>query len=157
MPWRGLPPCFCRWPARPARPRRRPRRPRAPPGPQPAAAATEFEATLTGPQTVPPTASIGTGRALLTLDGDRTLHWRIEHRGLSAVITAARFHGPAAPGTVAPAVLDAGVAGLASPIEGSAPLDAGQLAALAAGRWYVEIDTRMHPDGEIRGQLRPAP
>lgn len=118
---------------------------------------TAFEATLTGPQNVPPTVSIGTGRALLTLDPDHTLHWRIEHRGLSALITAARFHGPATAGAVAPAVLDAGAAGLASPIEGSAHLDAGQLADLTAGRWYVEIATRSNPDGEIRGQLLPSP
>lgn len=131
----------------------------APPrsAPQPAAAPTgpptAFEATLTGPQMVPPTASIGTGRAFLTLDPDHMLHWHIEHRGLSAVITGAHFHGPAAAGSVAPAVLDAGAGGLASPIEGSARLEPAQIDALAAGRWYVELATATHPDGEIRGQL----
>jgi hypothetical protein len=131
--------------------------PRAAPQPAaaPAAPPTEFEATLTGPQMVPPTVSIGTGRALLTLDADRTLHWHIEHRGLSAVITGARFHGPATAVGVAPSVLDAGAGGLASPIEGSAALQPEQIDALRAGRWYVELATATHPDGEIRGQLLP--
>jgi hypothetical protein len=133
-----------------------PTAPSSAPAAAPAAAPTAFEATLTAPQMVPPTVSIGTGRALLTLDPDHTLHWRIEHRDLSGLITGAHFHGPAAAGAVAPAVLDAGAAGLASPIEGSAQLQPAQIDQLAAGQWYLEIATRTRPDGEIRGQLLPS-
>ena len=38
-----------------------------------------------------------------------------------------------------------------------APLDANQLAALRAGRFYVNIHTPAHPGGEIRGQVAPPP
>jgi len=38
-----------------------------------------------------------------------------------------------------------------------APLDAGMLAALTAGRYYVNVHTPAHGGGEIRGQVAPPP
>jgi hypothetical protein len=75
----------------------------------------------------------------------------IEFSGLSGPVTAAHFHGPAAPGENAGPVVT--IDDLESPSEGSATLTDEQAAQLANGQWYVNIHTEAHPDGEIRGQV----
>ena len=45
------------------------------------------------------------------------------------------------------------IASAASPIKGEATLTDAQAADLLAGRWYVNVHTRAHPGGEIRGQV----
>ena len=42
---------------------------------------------------------------------------------------------------------------LASPIRGDATLTDAQMKDLQDGKWYFNIHTAAHPDGEIRGQL----
>jgi len=42
---------------------------------------------------------------------------------------------------------------MTSPMEGSATLTAAQAADLLAGKWYANIHTTVHPNGEIRGQM----
>jgi CHRD domain len=45
---------------------------------------------------------------------------------------------------------------LASPIKGAAILTEDQAKALLGGNMYVNVHTVKYPDGEIRGQLKPA-
>jgi glucose/arabinose dehydrogenase len=74
--------------------------------------------------------------------------------GLEGSETAAHFHGPA------PQCENAGVqitVPLGSPKVGSATLTAQQMADLLAGLWYLNVHTDLHPGGEIRGQVMPAP
>jgi hypothetical protein len=113
-------------------------------------------ATLDGAQQVPPVESPGTGMAEITYDTEtKMLEWTVEYSGLTEAPTAGHFHGPAAAGETA------GVAvpfegDLASPIEGSATLTAEQETELLAGRYYINLHTPAHPDGEIRGQVEAA-
>ncbi|MBB2200112.1 CHRD domain-containing protein [Gluconacetobacter tumulisoli] len=95
-----------------------------------------------------------TGGVTGTLDDKRNLvTYRLSWSGLSGPVTAAHFHGPADPGQ------DAGVmvpisGPYNSPLRGSVMMTADQVAALRAGRVYVNLHTAAHPDGEARAQLQ---
>jgi hypothetical protein len=45
---------------------------------------------------------------------------------------------------------------LESPMKGSAVLTDDQSKALTSGNMYINVHTVKYPDGEIRGQLKPA-
>ncbi|HJR94684.1 MAG TPA: CHRD domain-containing protein [Gaiellaceae bacterium] len=84
-----------------------------------------------------------------------TLAWRLRFSRLTGRADAAHIHvgrvGRAGPVAIA----------LCGPCRngqrGTANLTAGNLAALAAGRAYVNVHTRRNPGGEIRGQIRAVP
>jgi hypothetical protein len=42
---------------------------------------------------------------------------------------------------------------LTSPIKGSATVTDQQMNDLLANKWYVNVHTQAHPNGEIRGQV----
>jgi hypothetical protein len=46
------------------------------------------------------------------------------------------------------------IVNIANPFEGTAILTDAQAADLLAGRWYVNVHTAAHPEGEIRGQVQ---
>lgn len=93
----------------------------------------------------------GTGTATITFDDvTNLLSWNLSYSGLSAAVTAAHFHGPAAPG------VNAGVTvgiGTANPAVGSATISASQETDLLAGLWYVNVHSTAFGGGEIRGQV----
>lgn len=116
----------------------------------------KLAATLDGAQQNPPIRTKGKGEAQLTYDTEsKELAWRVEYSGLSGPAVAGHLHGPADKGK------NAGVAvpfkgKLASPIEGSATLTEEQAKDLLAGKYYVNLHTAAHKDGEIRGQVEKA-
>lgn len=111
----------------------------------------KFKADLSGGEEVPPVETAATGTADITYDTEsKELSWTVEHSGLSGDVTAAHFHGPAAPGENAPPVVPIEVANLA---QGSATLDDTQATALTDGQLYLNLHTAANPDGEIRGQV----
>jgi hypothetical protein len=113
-----------------------------------------FQAALSGDQEVPPTGSMGSGTAAMTLDrASNELAWRITYNSLSGPATAGHFHGPASPGSNAGPQVNFGD-DLESPITGSTILTDAQEQEFLAGEWYVNIHTAAHPDGEIRGQVQ---
>ncbi|MDC9825085.1 CHRD domain-containing protein [Devosia sp. ZB163] len=120
------------------------------------AAMENFTADLTGAAEVPPVETTATGKVEASLDTDsKVFTWTINYEGLSGEATAAHFHGPAAEGAnAAPVVPIEGA--LASPISGNATLTDEQISQLQNGQWYFNIHTAAHPDGEIRGQVKPA-
>jgi hypothetical protein len=98
----------------------------------------------------------GAGLADLTYDpSTRVVTWMIGYRGLSGPITMAHFHGPASPGkNAAPVVwLTKQGAPVEYPIKGQATLTPEQARQFAEWKWYINIHTEAHPDGEIRGQV----
>ncbi|MFZ1098146.1 MAG: CHRD domain-containing protein [Steroidobacteraceae bacterium] len=122
------------------------------------AASQSFEVTLSGAQQVPPVDTAGKGTAKLTYDpATRVVHWTITYEGLSGAVTMAHFHGPAEPGKNAGVQVWLAKQGSAvqSPIRGHATLTPDQAKQFEAGEWYVNLHTKAHPGGEIRGQVVP--
>jgi len=122
------------------------------------AAPISFTVPLTGAQQVPAVQTQGSGSADLTYDsGTRVVTWSITFSGLSSEVTMAHFHGPAASGK------NAGVkvwlskkgAAVSSPITGQATLSPAEAKEFLAGDMYINVHTKDHPGGEIRGQVLP--
>ena len=113
---------------------------------------TKFMAMLSGAEEVPPVETAATGSGNITWNSEtKELSWTVDFSGLSGPATAAHFHGPADPGANAGPVIT--FEDLESPAEGKVTLTDEQAADLAAGKWYVNVHTAAHPDGEIRGQV----
>ena len=119
------------------------------------AAQTAFIAELNGSSEVPPTDSKAKGKGdFIYDDTSKKLTWTITYSGLSDKAKAAHLHGPAKEGENAGPMIT--LSPLASPIKGAAILTEDQAKALLGGNMYVNVHTVKYPDGEIRGQLKPA-
>ena len=115
----------------------------------------KMTATLDAAQEVPPNDSAGKGTADVTFDTEsKKLDWTIEYSGLTGDASAAHFHGPAAKGENADVAVP--IEDPKSGAKGSATLTDAQAADLTAGRYYINVHTAAHPDGEIRGQVEKA-
>ena len=116
----------------------------------------KLNAQLTGMQEVPSNPSMGKGMVEASFNKETNeLTWTVTYSGLSGPAVAGHFHGPAAAG--ANAGVAVGFKGpLDSPIKGSAMLSAEQAKDLLAGKWYVNLHTKVSPGGEVRGQVLPA-
>lgn len=118
-----------------------------------------YRASLQPSSEVPPTTSRGSGEVKATFDtSSRVLKWVGSFQGLSGPATGAHFQGPAPVGQTAGVQIDAPVPKApAGSIEGQAMLTDTQINDLETAKWYVNIYTDKHKDGEIRGQLLPSP
>ena len=111
-----------------------------------------MKVTLDAAQEVPPNDSAGKGTADVTFDTEtKKLDWTLEYSGLTGDATGAHFHGPAAKGENADVAVP--IEDPKSGAKGTATLTDAQAADLTAGRYYINIHTAAHPDGEIRGQV----
>lgn len=122
------------------------------------AAPTPFTVQLSGTQQVPPVQTGGGGTANLTYDpATRVVTWSITYNGLSSPVTMAHFHGPAGASQNAPVLIWLTKQGspVESPIKGEATLTPEQAQQFTAGEMYINVHTRDHPAGEIRGQVTP--
>jgi hypothetical protein len=124
--------------------------------PSPAVAdTTTFTADLNGTSQVAPTDSKAKGKGnFLYDDKSKKLTWTITYSGLSDKAKAAHLHGPAKEGENADTMIT--VSPLQSPIKGAAILTEDQVKALTGGDMYIDVHSAKYPDGEIRGQLKPA-
>jgi hypothetical protein len=117
-----------------------------------------FQVPLTGAQQVPPVQTSGTGTANITYDpATRGVSWSITYSGLATPVIMAHFHGPAAPGKNAAVQvwLTKKGAPVSSPITGQATLTPAEAKEFMAGQMYVNVHTKAHPAGAIRGQVMP--
>jgi hypothetical protein len=128
--------------------------------------APEVQVRLSGANEVPPNTSTATGKASFWVHADRTVNGIVETSGLDG--TAANLY-VGAKGAVGPLAVqlvrtstEGPVAMEQMPISGaswsvprSARLDEAQYRAYLAGEMYINVHSARHPDGEIRGQLRP--
>lgn len=114
----------------------------------------KLEAKLDASQEVPANDSKGKGTAEVTYDTkSKKMTWTVKYSDMSGPVTGAHFHGPAKPGESADVAV--AIAGdLASPIKGSETLTAAQAADLEAGKYYLNLHTDAHADGEIRGWVK---
>ena len=114
-----------------------------------------FKADMKAAAEVPANDSKGMGTAEVTYDAAaKSLKWTVTFSGLTGPAAAAHFHGPAEAGKNAGVVVP--LTGTASPMTGSATLTDAQAADLMAGKYYINVHTAMHKDGEIRGQVMKA-
>jgi CHRD domain len=121
------------------------------------AAPVSFSVALSGAQQVPPVQTPGSGTADITFDpATRVVTWSITYGGLSSDVTMAHFHR-GAEGKNGPIVIWLTPHGgpVSSPITGSTTLTPVQAQNFEAGNWYINVHTRDHPAGEIRGQVIP--
>ncbi|HTY05654.1 MAG TPA: CHRD domain-containing protein [Gemmatimonadales bacterium] len=123
--------------------------------------AAEFVAVLEGGYEVPMVPSFASGTAEFTIRGGN-LDYVVHVKGLQDV-TAAHLHLGAATVTGSPvATLYAGPArgpgeiahGVLRPKDLHGTTMAGLLAAMRKGDVYVNVHTKAHPDGAIRGQVQ---
>ncbi|MDF3834615.1 CHRD domain-containing protein [Cupriavidus basilensis] len=122
------------------------------------AAPLSFTVPLTGAQEVPAMQTQGSGSADLTYDpATRVVTWTVTYTGLSSEATMAHFHGPAAAGKNADVKIWVSGKGApaTSPIKGQTTLSAADAKAFLAGDMYINVHTKDHPAGEIRGQVVP--
>lgn len=123
------------------------------------AAPVSFDVPLTGAAQVPPVQTKGSGDAKLTFDpATRVVTWNITFSNLSGPATMAHFHGPAAAGKNAPVKVwlsKQGSKDVMSPITGEATLSADEAKMFEDGEMYVNVHSKDHPGGEIRGQVVP--
>jgi hypothetical protein len=121
------------------------------------AATSSFKVPLTGAEQVPPVTTAGKGSADLTWDpSTRVVTWDVTYSGLTSPATMAHFHnGPE--GKTGPVVIWLNKKGTepTGAIKGEATLTPEQAQQFEAGDWYINVHTRDHPAGEIRGQVKP--
>jgi hypothetical protein len=146
-----------------------------------------YWATLTGPAEVPPNASPGTGKALVTIDAvANTMRVQVTFSGLLAGVTASHIHAPTAvagTGTAGVATTTPTFTGFPSGVtagtydntfnmllassynpsyvtaNGGTPASAfaALKAAISAGKAYLNIHSTTFGGGEIRGFLNACP
>lgn len=121
----------------------------------PAAALAEtvrLTADLSGKSEVPPHDGTASGKAEMTLDTETLmLTWTVTYEGLSGPAIGAHIHGPVSAGANAGILVPFPT--VDSPISGSKKLSPDQAQDILEGLAYVNIHTKGHPGGEIRGQL----
>ena len=117
---------------------------------------TDLRATLAGAYEVPPTQSRGSGYfEAVYRPSTKVLEYRLNLTGLSGPITMGYLHGPAAPGENSQQVAPINIPIYDYTIWDGVTLTEQQAAEVLAGRWYVNVLTVNHPDGEVRGQIVP--
>ncbi|MGH6714821.1 MAG: CHRD domain-containing protein [Bradyrhizobium sp.] len=120
------------------------------------AAPESFHVQLSGQQQVPVVQTKGHGTADLTYDPTtRVISWSITYSGLSSPVTMAHFHGPAAAGKNGPVEVWLSKKGkpVGKTMKGKATLNTKEAQQLAGGDMYINVHTKDHPAGEIRGQV----
>lgn len=111
-----------------------------------------FKATLNGENEIPANSSLASGTAIFTYNTTTfVLSGTVNYAGL--LPTAAHIQ-KGATGIAGVVVFTVGTSSFTSPISfTSTPLTAGQITELMAGMYYINIDSKAFPNGEIRGQI----
>jgi hypothetical protein len=111
-----------------------------------------FKAEMLGGNESPANDSQAKGSAEVKVDtATKELQYNVVYSNLSGPAMGAHIHGPADAGNNAGILVP--FPHTESPITGSAKLNDQQAQELMDGRLYVNIHTKAHPGGEIRGQL----
>lgn len=115
--------------------------------------AADIKVTLSGKQEVPAVTTQATGSGTITVGDDKSVKGSVKTSGI--VGTAAHIH-EAAPGKNGPVAVPLMKSGADEwMVPAGAKLTDAQFASYKAGNLYVNVHSDAHPDGEIRGQLKP--
>ncbi len=113
-----------------------------------------YTADLKGSSEVPANNSKGYGAVQAAYDTvSKKFYYTVVYSDLTGPATAAHFHGPATVTEVGPVVVPVKDPNSSTPIHSETSLDSQQAADLQAGKWYFNVHTAAHKDGELRGQL----
>ncbi len=113
-----------------------------------------IRADLDSAAALPSNSEPATGDLVGTYDtATHVLKFQARFFFLTGQATNARFHGPAAIDLTASATV-AAPRPSARLVVGTAWLDSEEARDLLAGRWYFNVTTEKHPQGEIRGMVR---
>ena len=122
------------------------------------AAPVSFTVPLAGTQEVQPVQTSGSASVALTYDAaTRVMTWNVTYSGLSSDATMAHLHGPARAGNKPGVVVLLSKNGppLNSTFNCPATFKNQKAQAFMAGQTYINVHTKDHPGGEIRGQVMP--
>ena len=122
------------------------------------ASSEKFSTELSGQSQVPAVDTKGSGTADFRYNaGTHKLSWSISYKDLSSDVVGAHIHSGAAGanGKVLVSLTKKGSMENPSPIKGSATLTEDQAKELMSGNTYVNVHTKDHGSGEIRGQITP--
>jgi len=117
------------------------------------ASAVDVKVTLSGSQEVPAVTTSATGSGTITVAADQSISGKITTTGVKG--TAAHIHVSPA-GTNGPVVVTLtkdGENGWA--VGPGGKLQDAHYQAFKDGNLYVNVHSAAHPDGEIRGQIKP--
>ncbi len=112
---------------------------------------------LSGTNEVPAVQTPGKGTADITYNPrTHVVTWDITYSGLASQATMAHFHR-GAEGKNGPIVIWLTKPGqpAPNPIKGNRKLTPAQARQFLAGDWYINVHTKDHPAGAIRGQAMP--
>jgi len=126
-------------------------------------AGSKFTATLNGKSETPKSNSKATGSSTVTISG-KTIKYTLSAKGLTGPAQAAHIHF-GKPGKAGPVIIPICLKPCKLPKSGTLTAKnftkapgvtsfAAALKAIKAGNTYVNIHTKKHPAGEIRGQLK---
>jgi hypothetical protein len=118
------------------------------------AAAADVPVTLTGAQEVPAVSTTARGQGTIQIADSGAVSGNVTTAGIMG--TAAHIHS-GAPGKSGPVLIPlqkSGDGGWSVP--SGAKLTPEQLKMFKSGDLYVNVHSAAHPDGEIRGQLKPS-
>ncbi|HEX4633189.1 MAG TPA: CHRD domain-containing protein [Gemmatimonadales bacterium] len=128
---------------------------------KPQTKAQTFSATLTGTHEVPQVNTIGTGMVKFTVKNDSTIVFDLSLKGVPDV-TGAHIHlgadgaaGEAVATLIQRADPGGKISGTISPKDLHGTTMSQLIAAMKSGGAYVNVHTKTHPDGEVRGEIMP--
>ena len=117
------------------------------------ASAVDVKVTLSGSQEVPPVTTSATGSGTISVAADQSISGSIKTTGIKA--TAAHIHlGPAGQNgaVIVPLTKDGEDGWTVGP---GGKLQDAHYQAFKDGKLYVNVHSAAHPNGEIRGQIKP--
>jgi hypothetical protein len=117
------------------------------------AAAKNVVVQLSGKNEVPPVQTNGAGQGTFTINDDKTISGSITTTGVPGSAAHIHLGAQGKNGPVAIPLAKSGDNGWS--VAPNAKLNDDQYRAYQSGDLYVNVHTPAHPDGEIRGQLKP--